>query len=149
MTCPDIVRRARAALELVHDPTVHALKFARPSSPAAAAELERQCVAMVRHAWHLVAKAYGVTKTAAWAVHPVGDPLNCLALAPSKHAAEDIRAWWPGKPVVVSKVVTNGQQPPETYIAMAVALHWKPPAWLVSLPPPPPPTAQHVRVPGT
>lgn len=128
------VRRARAALELVHDPRVHALKFARPSSPEAAAELERQCAAMLRHVWPLVATAYGCHEDQMWAVHLAGDPLNCLALAPTRRAAEDIQAWWPGPPVGVTRVLQSQEARetvlPETYIAMGVALHWKPPAWL-------------------
>lgn len=126
-----VVDKARAALELVHDPAVHALKFARPSTAAAAAELRRRCRAVLRHAWKLVADAYRVSPANAWAVHLPGTPLNCVALVPTREAAEEVSAWWPGHPLQVSHVPSSPV--PEQHIAMGVALHWTPPAWLATV----------------
>lgn len=137
------IRQARAVLELVHDPRVHAIKFARPSSAEAAAELERRCEAVVRHAWALVVEAYGLNPDeGAWAVHPRDDALNCLALAPTRRDAEDIRAWWPGGNAAALDITrvpppdsSNASDSHARCLAMGVALHWTPPAWLAVVAP--------------
>jgi hypothetical protein len=116
------VCRARAALELVHDPLVAAIKFARPAGAVARAELGRQCAAAWRRARRLVKLHYDVDVTRSfWAVHRPGDPLNCLALTHDPQAAGNVAAWWAGPDVAVTLVEPGHAH---RYMAMAVALHW-------------------------
>lgn len=126
------VHAARTALALVHDPLVAAIKFARPQTEASRHELDRRCAAMLRHVRRLVLAAYGVDASRPfWAVHPPGDPLNCLVLTHDEAAARDAASWWAGREVVVTRV-TPETPDPERFLAMAVALHWAPPPWLES-----------------
>lgn len=123
------VRRARAALELVHDPRVAAIKFAHPAGDVAQAELARQCKAVWRHVRRLVERHYDVDATQPfWAVHRPGDPLNCLALTRDPQAARNVAEWWAGPNVAAVTRVEPDQA--HRYMAMAVALHWKAPPWL-------------------
>lgn len=135
--CPDAdLQRARvaAALELVHDPAVDLLKRADPAalSPAAAAELRRRHAAILRHVWDLLHVNYGIALGKDfYCVHRPGDRLNCLVLTPDRAAALRVQQWWAGPPVVVSEV-TAVEAVPEAWVAMGVALHWSPPAWLTA-----------------
>ena len=133
----DVRARVLAALELVHDPRVQHLKRADPAalSPAAAAELHRQHAAMLRHVWDSLGQAYGIALGKDFcSVHRPGDRLNCLMLTPDKAAALRVQRWWAGPPVAVSEV-TAVDEVPEAWVAMGVALHWSPPAWLPAAPP--------------
>jgi len=124
--------RARAALELVPDPRLDLYKRVREDllGPAAREELDRRCAALLRHCWGLVTAAYGVRPGRPfYAVHRAGDRLNCLLLTERLEEARAVARWWAGPAVEVTPVPADDGCP-EACIALAVALHWKPPAWL-------------------
>lgn len=126
-----LLHRLRLALELVHDPRVAMFKHSRSTALAGSREAVRaMCLSMIRHVWSLVQPAYGVRLGKDfYSVHRPGDPRNCLALTGSLDQAERMVTWWAGPPMVIS-TVTSMETLPERWIAMAVALHWSPPAWL-------------------
>lgn len=118
-------QRARAALELVHDPAVEAIKNADLGhlGPGGAEGLRQQCVRLLKHCWDLVEKAHGVRAgTEFFAVHRPGDRLNCLTLTPSEAEAGAIQRLWTRDVVVTC--VTPVDVFPERWIALAVALQW-------------------------
>lgn len=133
--------RVRSALELVHDPAVDVYKNARaaPLGTIARHELHRRCTALLRHCWRLVGDAYGPfggedpcgegPRDGFYSVHRPGDPRNCLALAAHEAQARQVVQWWPGPAMVVSHVPADAEAP-EAWIAMAVAMLWRRPAWL-------------------
>ena len=115
-------------MELVHDPLVAAIRFARPAGDAARAELARQCGAAWRHARRLVERHYDVDVARPfWAVHRPGNPLNCLAITHDPQAALNVAEWWAGSDMAVTLVEPDHAH---RYMAMAVALHWQAPTWL-------------------
>lgn len=135
-TPPDLAalrQRVRSALELVADPAVELYKHARPEAmgAAAASELRRRYLALLRHCWDLLRRAYGVRRGGFYAVHHVGDPLNCLVLTPRGDQAELVARWWAGSRPVTVTAVSSAAPCPEAWVAMGVALHWERPAWLV------------------
>jgi hypothetical protein len=124
--------RLRLALELVHDPCVAAFKSPTAMAAVESRDSARQlCLAMIRHVWALVEPAYGVrVGKDFYAIHRPGDPRNCLTLTTSLDQAERIVAWWAGPAMSIS-TVTSMETLPERWIAMAVAVHWAAPAWLL------------------
>lgn len=130
-------RRVRAALELVHAPEV--VPFKAPWSdrlPAPVlARLRRADEALLRHIWSLLEDAYGVEADGHepglfYSVHRAGDPRNCLVLTPDAATADRIAELWAGMWDVEVSEVCPEHPTPEAYVALAVALHWTPPAWL-------------------
>ena len=121
----EVRRRVLAALELVHDPGAELVKVdpARLGPPARA-ELRRRQDAALRRAWAVVADAYGVDgRRPFYSVHRAGDPRNCLMLCAREDEAARIAAAWPGPRVQVSRAEPGDG---ERFIALAVALHWRP-----------------------
>lgn len=124
--------RTRLALELVADPAVDLFKRVCLDrlDARADAELRRRSLAMLRHCWSVVYRAYGIRHGREfYAVHRSGDRLNCLELTCDEERARGVAQWWAGPPVDVSWV-SSVEVMPEAWIALGVALHWSPPEWL-------------------
>lgn len=124
--------RTRLALELVADPAVDLFKRACLDAlgPQATSELRRRSLAMLRHCWGLVQRAYGIRHGHEfYSVHRCGDRLNCLDLTCDEERARGVAQWWAGPPVDVTWV-SGVDLFPESWISMGVALHWTRPDWL-------------------
>lgn len=113
-------QRVRSALELVHDPKAATLFEGDKDE-------RRRLHAVLRHVWAILKETYGIVLGRDfYAVHRVGDPLNCLLLTRDEGQAARVKDLWAGPPVEVS-AVTGVDPVPERFVAMGLALHWRAP----------------------
>lgn len=127
-------RRVRAALELVHAPETRLFRevVGEDLSPGAREHLWRLDCAMLRHAWLILERVYGVRHGQAFfSVHRAGDPRNCLLLTADADHAARVASLWAGSPAEVAEVQA-GDEVQERYVSLALALHWHSPTWLLS-----------------